>query len=206
MKNYNLKNLSVLVIEKHPGMRGIFRDVLRELGVQDVRVTVSDVDGYEMFKERPPDLVLTDWSPDVDGIDLTRIIRRDQESPDPYVPIVVVTGYTELSQVIKARDAGMTEFLAKPVTAKRLYGRICSVVENHRIFINNQEFTGPDRRRRRINYGGSERREHANISGPDRRKEQALFDGKNQRLLLPGKEAEIAQSDESIRDASGPLV
>ena len=61
--------------------------------------------------------------------------------------------------VIKARNAGVTEFLAKPFSAKALYGRILNIVANPRPFIKSKHYFGPDRRRTKgTNYTGPERR------------------------------------------------
>jgi hypothetical protein len=60
--------------------------------------------------------------------------------------------------VCLARDAGITEFLAKPVSATLIYRRIAAMVENPRDFVETSSFFGPDRRRRAIGPTGSERR------------------------------------------------
>jgi DNA-binding NtrC family response regulator len=71
----------------------------------------------------------------------------------------MITGHTEMDRVTAARDAGVTEFLAKPISAKGLYQRIVSVVANPRPFIKTNNYFGPDRRRNNSsNYTGPERR------------------------------------------------
>ena len=59
----------------------------------------------------------------------------------------MLTGHTEKARVTAARDAGITEFLAKPISAKALYQRIVNVVANPRPFIKTKTYFGPDRRR-----------------------------------------------------------
>jgi DNA-binding response OmpR family regulator len=59
----------------------------------------------------------------------------------------MLTGHSEKKRVIAARDAGVTEFLAKPISAKGLYQRILNVVANPRPFIKTKTYFGPDRRR-----------------------------------------------------------
>jgi DNA-binding response OmpR family regulator len=71
----------------------------------------------------------------------------------------MLTGHTEKQRVTAARDAGITEFLAKPISAKALYQRIVNVVANPRPFIKTKTYFGPDRRRAVSNsYVGPERR------------------------------------------------
>ena len=56
-------------------------------------------------------------------------------SPNPFVPIIMITGHTEKHRVEAARDAGVTEFLAKPITAANLFARIAEIVERPRAFV-----------------------------------------------------------------------
>jgi len=95
----------------------------------------------------------------MDGIKFTRIVRNHEHSPNPFVPIIMISGHTEKHRVEAARDAGVTEFLAKPISAKGLYQRILNVVANPRPFIKTKTYFGPDRRRNTNNaYIGPERR------------------------------------------------
>ncbi len=169
MAEYDLSKLRVLVVEKHRLMRRIMCDVLRELGVYEVKASADAAEAFEIFQTFEADLVLTDWSPGLNGVEFLKMIRRGTNSRDMYVPVVMVTAYTELHQVCVARDAGMTEYLAKPVTAKLIYYRIKSIIENPRLFIRIQDYFGPDRRRRRLDFLGPERRVHTNRRGQDRR-------------------------------------
>jgi DNA-binding response OmpR family regulator len=107
-----------------------------------------------------PDIVLTDWAmPIFDGLELTRMIRQPGANANPYAPIIMLTGHSEKKRVVAARDAGVTEFLAKPISAKALYQRILNVVANPRPFIKTKSYFGPDRRRIvNPNYIGMERR------------------------------------------------
>jgi hypothetical protein len=57
----------------------------------------------------------------------------------------MLTGHSEKKRVMAARDAGVTEFLAKPISAKALYQRIINVVANPRPFIKTKTYFGPDR-------------------------------------------------------------
>ena len=87
------------------------------------------------------------------------MIRQPGANANPFVPIIMLTGHTEKDRVTAARDAGITEFLAKPISAKALYQRIVNVVANPRPFIKTKTYFGPDRRRNvNPNYIGPERR------------------------------------------------
>ena len=87
------------------------------------------------------------------------MIRQPDTSTNPSVPIIRVTGHAERRKVMEARDAGVTEFLVKPISAKGLYQRIASVVMVPRPFIKTSTYFGPCRRRTpNPNFGGIERR------------------------------------------------
>jgi CheY-like chemotaxis protein len=87
------------------------------------------------------------------------MIRQPGANANPYVPIIMLTGHSEKKRVVSARDAGITEFMAKPISAKALYQRILNVVANPRPFIKTKSYFGPDRRRNvTANYVGAERR------------------------------------------------
>ncbi|MDP6804251.1 MAG: response regulator [Rhodospirillales bacterium] len=93
-----------------------------------------------------PDIIITNWEmPKLDGIKLIRMIRDPKESPNPYVPIIMVSAYSEVNRVIQARDAGVSEFLAKPISAQLLYERIATTIEHPRPFVKSESFFGPDR-------------------------------------------------------------
>jgi two-component system chemotaxis response regulator CheY len=159
LKSYDLSALNILVLEKHLLVRRILTDVFSEFGVANVYSTPEIKEAYKFFAEMEPDIVLCDWTPDLNGIDFIRKVRMSDDSPNPYVPIVVVTANTELRHVCIARDNGMTEFLAKPVSAKTIYSRLCSLIENPRPFVRVGDFFGPDRRRRKAEVlGRGERR------------------------------------------------
>jgi DNA-binding response OmpR family regulator len=94
-----------------------------------------------------------------DGIHLTKQIRMGGASPNKYVPIIMVTGHTEKARVEAARDAGVTEFLAKPITVQNLMSRLSEIVERPRPFVKCDTYFGPERRRRKVEgYSGPWRR------------------------------------------------
>jgi len=119
------------------------------LGVSDVLEAMDGEEALALLAQGRIDFILTDLSmKPVDGIAFTRQVRLSEESVNPYIPIIMVTGHTEKHRVEAARDAGVTEVLAKPVTAQNLYLRIAEIVERPRPYVRCEEFFGPDRRRR----------------------------------------------------------
>ncbi|MEI6101921.1 MAG: response regulator, partial [Eubacteriales bacterium] len=117
-------------------------------------------EAHDLYLRMPPDVILLDWEmPGMSGIELTRLIRSSEKGPNRFIPIVMLSGYSVREQVIEARDAGVTEFLCKPVSAKALYKRIVSMITEPRPFVSSSTFFGPDRRRFvHPQYEGKERR------------------------------------------------
>ncbi len=138
----------------------MLRTLLHGFGTREVYEAEDGAAGLEAFTHYMPDIILADWvMPIFDGLELTQMIRQPGANANPYVPIIMLTGHSDKKRVVGARDAGVTEFLAKPISAKSLYERILNVVANPRPFIKSKTYFGPDRRRSvNPNYVGPERR------------------------------------------------
>jgi len=160
MVHIDFKRLRFLIIDDNAHMRRILRTLLHGFGARDVYEAEDGATGLEAFTHYAPDIMITDWAmPIFDGLELTQMIRQPDTNSNPYVAIIMLTGHSEKTRVMSARDAGVTEFLAKPISAKGLYQRIVNVVANPRPFVKTQNYFGPDRRRFvNLNYVGPERR------------------------------------------------
>lgn len=160
MFRIDFNKLRFLVCDDNPHMRRILRTLLHSFGAREVYEAEDGATALEMYSHYVPDIVITDWAmPIFDGMELTQMIRQPDSSSNPYVPIILLTGHSEKKRVLESRDAGVTEFLAKPISAKALYQRILNVVVNPRPFIKTKTFFGPDRRRNHnSSYVGPERR------------------------------------------------
>ena len=160
MLRIDIHRLRFLVIEDSAPMRHIIRTLLHGFGSRDVREAEDGGTGFGIFNEYQPDIVLTAYALRiVDGLEITRMIRQSNESSNPFVPIILCANHTDKTFVTAARDAGVTEVLAKPFSAKSLYERIVYIVANPRPFIKTKTFFGPNRRRNAgLNHAGPERR------------------------------------------------
>jgi CheY-like chemotaxis protein len=158
---YQLHRISVLVVEDNQPMLDITKSLLVTFGVGHVIGAPNGEQGFRRVIEYNPDIVISDWMmKPMDGISLTRQIRNDPRCPNPYVPIILMTGFSEKRRVLQARDAGVTEFLVKPFNARDLYKRIAQIIERPRQFVRADDFFGPDRRRKKDEtYQGQMRRE-----------------------------------------------
>jgi two-component system chemotaxis response regulator CheY len=159
MPNYNLSRLTVVVADSNRHMRTLVAEILKGFGVGNVIDCSEGEDALAEMRANKVDLVVCDWGMEpMDGCTFTRALRAD-DSPNPFVPIIMLSGHTEAALVMKARDAGITEFLAKQMSATALYRRIVSIIEGPRPFVRALGFTGPERRRRKLTaYDGPDRR------------------------------------------------
>lgn len=158
---YDFSRLSVLLVDDSRHIRSLVGSFLSGFGVGEIHYASDAETGWELFKSLDPDLVITDWHmPPTSGLDLVAAIRTAADSPNPYVPVIMLTGFTELMRVQQARDTGVSNFLAKPLSANSLYRRLCAVVDDQRPFVRVGRYFGPDRRtgRRDSAYSGQDRR------------------------------------------------
>jgi DNA-binding response OmpR family regulator len=156
--SYDLSQVEVLYVEKHDYMRAMIKMVLMTLGIRKIRVAGDIETAYSMFIYGPPDIIICDWSPGLDGLALLDRVRETEKEPDRYVPFIIVSAHTEREHVLSARDHGMTEFLGKPFSARLLYDRICTIIEHPRPFVEAEVYFGPERRRRAGEFDGDDRR------------------------------------------------
>jgi two-component system chemotaxis response regulator CheY len=174
---YKLETLKILVVEDNKPMMDLMKSILKTFGVGTILIAKDGDDAFELYRRENPDLIITDWMMQpCDGISLTRKIRTNKKGPNPYVPIILMTGFSEKRRVISARDSGITEFLVKPFNVRDLYKRMHEIIENPRQFVDSDDFFGPDRRRKATKeYKGPQRRREERSSPPPLRPEDIDF-------------------------------
>ncbi len=155
-----MEKLRVLIVDDNHHMINIVKTILRGFGVKAFYEAKDAAEAFDMVRDEAIDMVVVDYLMDLlDGTDFIRLVRTADDSPNPYIPIIMLTAYSERSKVEAARDAGVTEFCCKPVTALELYKKVVAVVDHPRPFVRTGNYFGPDRRRkRRQEYTGKERR------------------------------------------------
>jgi DNA-binding response OmpR family regulator len=113
----------VVLIEDDVEIRRLVAEALSEQG-HDVESAVMAMDGLQLAIKRDPDLVVMDLGlPDLDGIELLRMIRSISE-----VPIIVITARGEDDMVVKTLDAGADDYLTKPFSLTQLEARVRAVL------------------------------------------------------------------------------
>jgi two-component system chemotaxis response regulator CheY len=144
-----LSSIRVMVVDDNSHMRSIISAVLKGIGVKEVCECLDGAAALDALRRWPADVAITDFQmTPVDGVQFTRLVRNAADSPNPFLPIIMLTGHAERTRVMEARDAGVTEFIAKPLTAQAMLSRLNAVIFNQRPFVRTSSYFGPDRRRR----------------------------------------------------------
>lgn len=150
---------SALVVDPDPLLLGIIRTLLYAIGFDPVLTAMQADDASDLFQATGPDIVVTALRLDPFGGDeLIARIRDTVGSPDPMTPIVAMDAFTDEAAVLKARDSGANELLAKPITVKNLFDRLKEIVERPRFFVMCDTYFGPNRRHADRAYAGPDRR------------------------------------------------
>lgn len=157
----SLRDVRVMIIDDNAHMQEIFRTLLQSFGVHDI-VDVRDAEtAFTTIREWQPHIAIVDINlGTLDGIEFTKLLRTSEDSPNPYLPIIICSAHAEKSRIIAARNAGAMEFVCKPISAKALYSRLIHVLDKPRPFVRTKTYFGPCRRRRfDEEYEGPRRRE-----------------------------------------------
>lgn len=158
MRQVGWDRLTVMVVEDNRFMRDLLCATLNALGIENI---IAEDDGasairrLKLSRTNPKaaglgtvDIILADYvMPVVDGILLLRWLRTGSGVPDRFVPFIMMSGAADREVVAQAREAGVTEFLAKPYSARTLVERLLMLINHPRSYILAQGYFGPDRRR-----------------------------------------------------------
>lgn len=113
--------MRILLVDDSRTIRNIQKNVLRQLGYEDVIEAEDGVQALARYGEQVPDLMLVDWNmPNMDGITLVRKIREQ----DKNVPMIMCTTEAEKTRVIEALKAGVNNYVVKPFTVESLGEKI----------------------------------------------------------------------------------
>ncbi len=117
-------------------------------GAENEKEEASDgKEAIEILRQWPADLAICDFAmKPMDGVEFTRLVRNSKISRNPYLPIIMMTGHADKNRVVEARDAGVTELLVKPVTARDVIDRLNTVIYRPRPFVRTPDYFGPLRR------------------------------------------------------------
>ena len=146
-RRLDLKRIRTLIADDNPNALAILVQVLLGFGVRNADAYATVAEATPRLDSELYDLVIVDCEmPDQDGFELVRHIRSNPDGPNFTVPIIAVSGFTPLIKVERARDAGASQLITKPIVPSVLLSRIEWLARVPRQFINSSGYCGPDRR------------------------------------------------------------
>lgn len=143
------EHLRILVIDDEQLMRDLIRTILKSLGVRVV-VTVGDAEAAfnELRNGQTFDIVTCDYSmKPISGVEFTYALRRDKTHRARKIPIIMLTASTDSDVVREAMQAGVSDYVTKPISAASLGARVASAITRPRSFVETLTYIGPERRR-----------------------------------------------------------
>jgi two-component system, chemotaxis family, chemotaxis protein CheY len=157
----HLERVRFLVVDDNVHMINIVKTILRGFGAAKIFDAKDATEAFHSLRHDHIDIIIVDYQMEVlDGIEFVHMVRSSSDSPNRFVPIIMLTAHSERSRVLKARDSGVNEFCCKPVTALELHRKVVTIINHPRPFIKSAGYFGPDRRRHvSTTYQGKERRQ-----------------------------------------------
>lgn len=120
------KNIRILSVDDFSTMRRIVKNILKQLGYTNVDEAENGAAALEAMREKSYDLVISDWNmPVKSGIELLREVRSDPSLKE--TPFLMVTAEAEKDNVVEAMEAGVSNYVLKPFTAKTLEEKMSGI-------------------------------------------------------------------------------
>jgi DNA-binding response OmpR family regulator len=155
----NLTEAVTLVIEDSPFVLELTSRVLAGFGIRRRRACQTPEAAMSALATQSVDLVLVSADlPDSSGYELVHWLRRSAHEANQFVPVIMTATHVLPSTLVRARDSGASLILTKPFSPAKLLERIVWAARDTRPFLEAGPYRGPDRRIRKLGYGGPERR------------------------------------------------
>lgn len=153
------ETLRFLVVDDNTQVRMVIKEILRGFGAGSVEWAQNGAAALELLNAQPFDVLITDMvMPGVGGVELARTVRSGATRTKIDIPIIMLSGNIDRAALVAARNAGVNEFVAKPVVIAHLHARLEACLHRPRRFIVSEGYTGPCRRRALVQFPFSERR------------------------------------------------
>ena len=156
-----LASLKVCIVDADGEMRRMICEAMNSLGISEIRECPDSSMAQRAISEFEPDLCLLDaGTGPVDAIAFVKQVREMEGGRHSEMQFIMMIGHANTRRVIQARNAGVDEFLVKPISARGLHARLLTLVDNPRLFVRSVSYTGPDRRRHCRPFSGPDRRDN----------------------------------------------
>jgi two-component system chemotaxis response regulator CheY len=117
--------LKVLILDDVRAARQLLRAILATFNVKDVLEAEDGLSALALLKEFPRNLVITDYSmKPMDGLEFTRRLRAPGNGMHTFVHVLMISAHTEVALIKNAIDAGVSDFMSKPITRATVEQRL----------------------------------------------------------------------------------
>tara|TARA_R110002167_G_scaffold223634_1_gene428939 strand:- start:157 stop:543 length:387 start_codon:yes stop_codon:yes gene_type:complete len=121
------KNMSILIVDDYKTMLRIVRNLLKQLGFDNVDEATDGAAALQKLRGKSYDLVISDWNMEpMTGYQLLKEIRADDKLSN--TPFIMVTAESKTENVIAAKKAGVNNYIVKPFNAATLKTKMSSVI------------------------------------------------------------------------------
>lgn len=122
-------NMNVLIVDDYKTMLRIIRNLLKQLGFNNVDEANDGAEALEKLRAKDYGLVISDWNMEpMTGLQLLKECRADGKLKD--VPFIMVTAESKTENVVAAKEAGVSNYIVKPFNAETLKQKLSSVFGN----------------------------------------------------------------------------
>lgn len=122
------RNMRILVVDDFATMRKVIKNLLRQIGYQDVAEAEDGAHALKELRSKKIDFIISDWNmPNMTGLELLKAVRADSELSS--LPFLMVTAESLKENVVEAVKAGVSNYIVKPFTAEVLNEKIEKIVE-----------------------------------------------------------------------------
>jgi two-component system, chemotaxis family, chemotaxis protein CheY len=119
--------MNVLIVDDYATMLRIIKNLLKQLGFDNVDEATDGSKALQMLKMKDYGLVISDWNMEpMTGLDLLKEVRKDDKLKK--IPFIMVTAESKTENVVLAKEAGVSNYIVKPFNADTLKGKIASVL------------------------------------------------------------------------------
>ena len=124
----DFKDMRFLVVDDFSTMRRIIRNLLKELGYNNVDEAEDGSMAVAKLNRDTYDFIVSDWNmPVMDGLELLKAVRADAKLA--HIPMLMVTAEAKKENIIAAAQAGASSYVVKPFTAATLDEKISKILE-----------------------------------------------------------------------------
>lgn len=144
-----LDKIKILLVDDNDYVCSIIKQFLKRFGFEKIiiahngdeakQLIINDHDEIDLLIA---DLIMNPTS----GLELLKWVRFDEDSPNKFLPFIMVSGAGDLDKVRTCRNLGVNDFITKPIAPKNFYERILKIILEPKLFISTSTYFGPDRR------------------------------------------------------------